>query len=333
VGGVAGPAGAGADIGGSVLMTDALIRHRDGIVGPWQGANLPVRMPRVEDREQLWRWESWCRGCVFDFELASELRFTKPAADTVRLSDRRGEIVSLTRPPLATFRKQLDHVEKYADLREDRASEILAQIGMQTDFWGLIAYLHPTRTAKTLEVLLTALRLTILVEMRIKHALACPRPLEYSSQIQPMILTPGHGSLPSGHSTQAYLIAEVYWALLPPARKNPLLREQLMRQAARVAINRTVAGVHFPVDSAAGRVLGTTLAEHFISRATRSKFTPRRFKGRAFDRASDFNPADAIRRSASGRPPAYVQLLRDAAAAPCETLAWLWAEARKEWRP
>ena len=48
--------------------------------------------------------------------------------------------------------------------------------------------------------------------------------------------------------------------------RRELRTEQLMRQAARVAINRTVAGVHFPVDSTAGRVLGVTLAEYFIAR-------------------------------------------------------------------
>ena len=38
----------------------------------------------------------------------------------------------------------------------------------------------------------------------IKHALACRRPIEYSPQVQPMILTPSHGSLPSGHSTKSF---------------------------------------------------------------------------------------------------------------------------------
>ena len=40
-----------------------------------------------------------------------------------------------------------------------------------------------------------------------------------------------------------------------------------MNQAARIAINRTVAGVHFPVDSMAGQLLGLTVAEYFIKRS------------------------------------------------------------------
>jgi hypothetical protein len=43
---------------------------------------------------------------------------------------------------------------------------------------------------------------------------------------------------------------------------------QLMELASRVAINRTVAGVHFPVDSACGAVLGLTLGQYFVNRCT-----------------------------------------------------------------
>jgi membrane-associated phospholipid phosphatase len=45
----------------------------------------------------------------------------------------------------------------------------------------------------------------------------------------------------------------VLQALLPKGDK---YKEQLERQAARIAVNRTVAGLHFPVDSAVGRLAG-----------------------------------------------------------------------------
>ena len=87
-----------------------------------------------------------------------------------------------------------------------------------------------------------------------------------------MIPTPGHGSWPSGHSTEAFAVATLLEAFMDQTRpgKNDgqNSRTQLQRLAARIAVNRTVAGVHYPVDSAVGRLLGTSLGEFFVARAT-----------------------------------------------------------------
>ena len=126
--------------------------------------------------------------------------------------------------------------------------------------------------------------------MRVKHALACRRPVEYSPQIQPMISTPGHGSLPSGHATESFAAAFVFYALIAFTKTESVAIDtndptfiQLMRISERIATNRTVAGVHFPVDSVAGMVLGHTLAEFFIARFSGlGRVKKRTFDGRGF---------------------------------------------------
>ena len=67
-----------------------------------------------------------------------------------------------------------------------------------------------------------------------------------------------------------------------------------MRQAARIAINRTVAGVHFPADSAAGAVLGLTLGQYLVNRAngTATNYRAAEFDGAAYPDNEDFNWSD-----------------------------------------
>jgi membrane-associated phospholipid phosphatase len=246
-------------------------------------------------------------------------------------------IASLIRPLEACFQQQLLLVLDWAELREERSSEILAQIDPQYAFWAAILGMRADRHRHTMELINIALQLCVFVEMRFKHALACWRAVELSAQVQPLITTPGHGSLPSGHATQAYAVAHVLSALRGFAAGSPR-HEQLQRLAARIATNRVIAGVHYPVDSLAGRLLGQTLGEYVVARCGASaSWQPRRFHGRAL---SDWSATDLLpmqqpldAQPAPPQPPAFYQSLGSPATGTVAPplLQWVWQQAHAEW--
>src|SRR5205823_4062756 len=99
----------------------------------------------------------------------------------------------------------------------------------------------------------------------------------------------------SGHATETFISALVLLRLLQASGTAPYnvfadqqsWALQLMRLASRIAINRTVAGVHFPVDSAAGAVLGLTLGQYFFHRCTQvATYDAYAFDGTAFPQPS-----------------------------------------------
>jgi membrane-associated phospholipid phosphatase len=326
-------------------MTDALVLHRDGIVGTFLPGTA-VGDLTVDDPKNLLRWEPWVRASILDFELVTPLRLTKDSATTYTLwhvdaianqNPTFTPIASMVKPPEATLLAQLALVEGYSALRADRASEILAQLGPGTAFWSSVVNLHPDRTRWTIEIIDIALRLANFVEMRFKQALSCRRPVEFSSQVQPMILTPGHGTLPSGHATESFMIAYLLWRLMKDKGRSVAWLEQLMRQANRIAVNRTVAGVHFPVDSAAGALLGLTLGQYFYRRATgSSNYQSCRFHGERWNGVDDFQwrllydtTNDARQFSAAPNP--LFEKIADQTVAKNDLLAELWTLAAAEW--
>jgi hypothetical protein len=133
-------------------------------------------------------------------------------------------------------------------------------------------------------------------------------------------------------------------------------REQFLRLAARIAVNRVIAGVHFPIDNAAGMVLGVQLGRYFSSLATTGAPVP----GWEFNSAQygeeDFPwrniittllqsppgnvPVEVPAQSGDGTEktePNYLTRL-DVESAPQQSryapnsLGWLWEKAKKEWR-
>jgi hypothetical protein len=248
------------------------------------------------------------------------------------------KLIDMTAPGLPILKAQMELVAAYADLRGDRGAEILAQMGLPVPFWASITGMLDHRHKKTLQLLGLVFALANHVEMRFKQVFAVVRPVEFSPQIQPMIPTPGHGSYPSGHATEAFTAATFLNALLSAARpgaaqadSRAATRAQLQRQAYRIAVNRTVAGVHYPVDSALGRVLGNSLGEYLVGRCTGDSFKQREFLGSEYTgpggAARDFLLQDSIDNGEAGRQvgPAFTVPTGP-------MMAWMWEEALKEWQ-
>ena len=240
-------------------------------------------------------------------------------------------LTRLVRPTEKIFKQQLDLVANYSELRDDRGAEVLAQVNGGGAFFSSVIGLTAHRHKYTAELLDLAKSLATHVEMRFKHAFACQRPVELSPQIQPMIPTPGHASWPSGHATEAYLTCALLQSLLPHGTK---YREQLERLAARIAVNRTVAGLHYPVDSAVGRLLGTALSDFMVARCTGGKLHERGFDGRKFHGTQgtviDFDPRVSMTDNQSG----YYELFSGSATvAASALLQFMWTKAAAEWKP
>lgn len=225
--------------------------------------------------QALRRWEPQVRIDTAVASLLSALHFAHgswwhlpvfdgaglPAASATRL-------VTLTPPADIVFRDaQLPLVHAAAAERDDRLPEILSQADAFWPFWTTITNLDDTNAPRTVELIEVLMRCTHSMVMRVKHELAVPRPVDWSSTLGPIIATPGHASFPSGHATVSFMVARFLGRLLDLGAADAT-RVYLQRLAHRIAQSRVVAGVHFPIDSVAGRLLGETLAEYFYARCT-----------------------------------------------------------------
>lgn len=76
-----------------------------------------------------------------------------------------------------------------------------------------------------------------------------PRPTQLDASLTSVVPVPKHSSYPSGHAAQAYAFA------LTLARIDPAHAEQYKAFAMDIAHRREVAGVHYPSDSVAGRMV------------------------------------------------------------------------------
>jgi membrane-associated phospholipid phosphatase len=321
----------------------SLITTREAIAGPWsppQAAQWP-KMPAVNALDTMNEVSADVRARVLDAALFRPLSF-KPEGDAIALMvDQPGgaqTLMKLTRPAQSIFAEQLDLIESYAHIRADRAHEIVAQIFVPFGFFSSIAWLHPDRRKFTIEFLMLVFRLCAFAHLPMKVALGCPRPNAYSPQIQPIVDSPLHGALPSGHATEAFAIGATLAAILKTASPRYASWEaQLLRLAERVAVNRTIAGVHFPIDSMAGAALGLQLSRYLVRRCVPGGSVHCwHFKGPdAKDARTDFSGDAVVGAITGGAAAIGIEKLPTPITVPNpadgDTLVWLWKKAVAEW--
>lgn len=245
------------------MLSTALTISHDALSGAWplaDSGDQPIP-PAPNDLSYL---SMARRGQILAGEIVPRFRVTSPARGSATLWLDGAEICQITRPDDAFFSAQLDYVTAYAELRSDRIPEISVQTGDVMSFFGAMGQLNAARRGKTMELLSLVQSVAIQLEMQIKHHCWAPRPIDLSDRVQPIIQTPDHSAFPSGHATESFAIAATLHRLMSgqSAAQGVADWEAMVLPAAhRIAVNRTIAGVHYPVDSAAGAVLGLTIAE------------------------------------------------------------------------
>lgn len=257
------------------LLSEVPIKHlgkdgdrRDGVAFP-RAANRED-LPTENHHPDLFTYGTQVRSSLALFELSSSVafRFDKPKAILESINPKsksRAVLVTMERPTRTYFEGQLQLVDSWSSRRDVRAAEIITQVAPPLPYFAALLNMQAGRHRRTLEFVNAALQFTYAVCMQFKHALACPRPSEYSVGVQTMIEVPMHPTLPAGHAAEAHVTATLLAALTgvePDSKTDAMLR----RLAHRIAENRLVAGVHFPVDLTAGRLLGDALGSYVLAR-------------------------------------------------------------------
>lgn len=285
----------------SALLGAALLSSRDGIAGYWNGRkDLSVDVAggfgTGPTEITYLRWGT--RALMLDHELVEGIKVTydrdgagQPRDGTARLlaAGAAAPFLEIQRPSLAQMERQLKWLRTYADLRDDGLAEVSIQQDDILSFFGSVALLDDQRRLRTLEILEAAVRLAIHVELKVKHLCRVPRPVDFAREVQPMVQTPDHSTFPSGHATEAFLVATLMHRLMTGAgpKAGVGASAQLYRLAHRIASNRTVAGVHFPIDSAAGALMGCLLGEYVFGLAHGAAPVPAPAPFRAMVNASE----------------------------------------------
>lgn len=265
-----------------------------GLGGKGDAGALRARrgLPALAPAASIPRYGAQVRASMALMELLGSVQFRLDATSgTASLHARcaashgggAATLAEMTRPTRAFLDAQLALTDSWAGARDARLPQVLTQVAPPLAQFASVLNLQTARHGRTLEVVQVALQFAYAVCMHFKHALACPRPSELSAGLMPVLEVPPHPALPAGHANEATVSVELLSALAGLAAGGDA-RALLRRVAWRIAENRVVAGVHYPIDNVAGRMLGDSLASYLLAAAGAARsWSGGRFDGAALD--------------------------------------------------
>ncbi|HEY4318556.1 MAG TPA: phosphatase PAP2 family protein [Herbaspirillum sp.] len=154
-------------------------------------------------------------------------------------------------------KKELAEVLKY---QVTRTPEMIAraQADQAENIWRFSDVMGPQFTAERMPEVAKFFQRIVDTEGAVvdpyKDVWKRPRPHIYSDLVKPAVKLSKSGSYPSGHATDATLMAIVLSDMVPEKRA------AIMARGAEYANNRVVGGIHFRSDIEAGRIVGTVIA-------------------------------------------------------------------------
>lgn len=207
------------------------------------------------ESQRLWRYDSALRQLLIVDALTARLKLELGDKQAVcRLVDTNEPIIELDAPTETMWNAEVGSVSKAAKRRKGQSDEISSQVEATPTFFASILGITTTTHPNTVEMMSVVSHVVGRIVHPIKHAFAIPRPAEVVRTIGPAIGTPPHYSFPAGHAAFCYAQAMLFTCVFKGA---PVA--DLFRLAALVSDNRVVAGLHYPMDTDGGFVIGNSI--------------------------------------------------------------------------
>ena len=160
---------------------------------------------------------------------------------------------------------EIAYLKTLAPKRQEKASEIQAEVLVTNFRFGKHDYATLTTAPQyreTGKLIVAAYHDLAIATFQLKKQFNRVRPSILDRNLGHAISIPTHPAYPSGHATAVYSIAYLLQELDPAAANI------YHKDAKRISDNREIAGLHYPSDSEAGRLLARQIIDQLLSNSS-----------------------------------------------------------------